>query len=302
MSKEYEVATFSYLAAAKILKIDTYPQPNDGAEINAVIDTIAADGPIVAATLAKLGVSSYLLTNSLGIDSDARELIGYLDTAGVAHDIETQHQTRTPFIVITSDNVGNRDWFSYTREVVPDLEQTKLNVLSRARLVYVDLYEGIEKASLRVLSHCLEKNLPLFLNMSSSTSDERLLSSVDLQETGIMQASVSDNSFQQSEQIARYLFSRCHPKLAIVTAGAHGAIAYDGKTIYHADAVAIQPLHVHGAGAAFSAGFLSQYVQNKPLQDCLDLGCALGSLSCTKERIFEEVSFSLIQAFARGSQ
>lgn len=139
MSKEYEVAAFSYLAAAKILKIDAYPQPNDGAEINAVIDTIAADGPLVAATLSRIGIATYLLTNSVGIDSDAKELIGHLNTAHVHHDIKTHPQTKTPFIVITSDNVGNRDWFSYTREVVRDLEQAELGVLAKAKLVYVDL-------------------------------------------------------------------------------------------------------------------------------------------------------------------
>lgn len=300
--KEYDVAAFSYLAAARILKIDAYPKPNDGAEINSVIDTIAADGPIVVATLARLKIASYLLTNPVGADSDAREVIGQLEAAQVHHNIQTHPQTRTPFIVITSDNWGSRDWFSYTREVVPYLEQTPLGVLKKARLIYVDLYKGIETASKRVLSYCLENNLPLFLNISGGVSDEKLLLSVDMRGVGVIQASISDVNFEESEQVALDIFNRCRPQLAVVTTGAYGATAYDGSSFHYADAIPIQPLHVHGAGAAFSAGFLSKYIIGKPVQDCLDFGCSVGSLSCIKERIFEEISFPLIQTFVENSR
>jgi sugar/nucleoside kinase (ribokinase family) len=183
--------------------------------------------------------------------------------------------------------------------VISDLEQVELNVLMKANLVYIDLYQCIKTASLRALSYCLENKLPLFLNISNSVSDDELLAAIDLNGAGVIQASIAEDNFNQSEQSAKNLFNRCHPQLVIVTTGAHGATAYDGKTFHYADAIPIEPLHVHGAGAAFSAGFLSQFLRGKSLQECLDLGCAAGGLSCIKERIFEEISPTVIQAFMK---
>lgn len=46
------VVCFSYLAAASLWQVTQFPMPNDGAEVQAIEESIAADGAMAAAVLA----------------------------------------------------------------------------------------------------------------------------------------------------------------------------------------------------------------------------------------------------------
>jgi len=65
----------------------------------------------------------------------------------------------------------------------------------------------------------------------------------------------------------------------IVKKGAKGAVSSDGKNIYEVDAIKPKALvDTVGAGDGFAAGFLTELVKGKNLEDCVRFANAVGSL------------------------
>jgi sugar/nucleoside kinase (ribokinase family) len=67
--------------------------------------------------------------------------------------------------------------------------------------------------------------------------------------------------------------------LVVVTLGADGAVAHDGRTALWATAPAVDVVDTTGAGDTFSAGFISARLAGAPLAEALALGCACGARS-----------------------
>jgi len=72
------VVCFSYLAAASLWHVTQFPQPNYGAEVHAIEESIAADGAMAAAMLAGLGRPSLLLANNVGADGSGAHACNWL--------------------------------------------------------------------------------------------------------------------------------------------------------------------------------------------------------------------------------
>lgn len=61
------------------------------------------------------------------------------------------------------------------------------------------------------------------------------------------------------------------PKFVVITDGAHGAYAYDGKEIAVIPAFPVHMVEATGAGDAFSSGFLSAIIKGKSHKDALKI-------------------------------
>lgn len=290
MIKENDIACFSYLAAAQIFQIDEYPKRNDGAEINRIIPSLAADGSIVAVTAARLGVHTQLLTNNIGIDHEAERIYSYLEKNGVATNIQRTDAVTTPTIVILSDLDGNREWFSYIREAQESLNTLDLTSVRDSTMVYVDLYEGIADASIRVLDYVTHADIPRYINISGNIDNDSLVQSQSLRGAFIIQGSVPEEEFYSVEEKIKTLYKRTEPTTIIVTAGRKGAVAYTGADYVRAYAYQIEPLQVHAAGAAFTSGIMYGLTKNWSLEASLQFACAVGSWNCTQERGFETIT------------
>ena len=66
-------------------------------------------------------------------------------------------------------------------------------------------------------------------------------------------------------------------KIAIVTLGAGGAAASDGKRIVYAQAPKIKAVNNVGCGDAFLAGFIAYHLKGKGLGDCLNAAVRIGA-------------------------
>src|SRR6266851_485680 len=84
------VACFSYLAAAELWNVARFPAANHGAEVLAIEQSVAADGPMVAAVLAAAGVPALLLANDVGDDADGAAVRGWLRRHHVATTADTR--------------------------------------------------------------------------------------------------------------------------------------------------------------------------------------------------------------------
>ena len=66
-------------------------------------------------------------------------------------------------------------------------------------------------------------------------------------------------------------------KLALMTFGERGSVAYDGKQFYWQEAVPVEIVDTLGAGDTFQAGFIYAYLQGQPVQECLRQGALLAA-------------------------
>ena len=294
MSKELDLSCFSYLASARVLQINKYPQLNRGAEVNGVIDTLAADAPMTAIAASRLGLNVALITNPLGNDDQGRSISRNLEHNKVANSINLLSDRKTSFIVVLSDEGGNREWFAYTKEAEEGLVKADLSQVDNSSLVYIDLYSEIQEASFRAIDYAAEKDVPIFLNMSGDIPSPELIAKLKGKNIAIMQIGLHELQESESEKVAMQIYEAIDPKISIVTLASKGAVVVSGKTVVKTQAYPVDVLHVHGAGAVFSAGFAFGYLQNWSLQQNLEFACAIGSLSCTKERGFEQFTMEEI--------
>jgi sugar/nucleoside kinase (ribokinase family) len=267
---------------------------NGGAEINGVIDTLAADAPMTAIAASRLGLNVALIANPLGMDDQGKSISKNLEENKVSNSINLLPDIKTPFIVVLSDEGGNREWFAYTKEAEKELVKADLAQIDNSTLVYIDLYSGIQEASLRAIDYATEKGVPIFLNMSGNIPSPELIARLKEKNNAITQIGLHESQESEAEKIATQIYETFDPKVSIVTLASKGALAVSGKTVVKTQAYSVDVVHVHGAGAVFSAGFAFGYLQNLGLQQNLEFACAIGSLSCTKERGFEQFTLEEI--------
>lgn len=71
------------------------------------------------------------------------------------------------------------------------------------------------------------------------------------------------------------------PKVAGVTLGAGGALAYDGARFYESPGFQVDVLDTTGAGDAFHGGFLYGVLRKMSLEDTLRFANAVAAMNCT---------------------
>ncbi len=67
--------------------------------------------------------------------------------------------------------------------------------------------------------------------------------------------------------------------LVVVKDGAGGSYACQGDAVLHEPAIAVRPLDTTGAGDCFNAGFVTAWLEGRPLRECLRWGNIVGGLS-----------------------
>jgi fructoselysine 6-kinase len=71
------------------------------------------------------------------------------------------------------------------------------------------------------------------------------------------------------------------PKMILLTLGQYGAYAYDGKTIKHQDPVESEVLDSLGAGDAFAACFMTEYLGGKSIEIALGKAAQAAAETCS---------------------
>lgn len=79
-------------------------------------------------------------------------------------------------------------------------------------------------------------------------------------------------------------------KLAVITCGALGSLAWDGNEAAEASIRPVEVVDTTGAGDSFIAGFLAARGQGRSLKDCLEAGRDAGAFTCTHLGGFPQTS------------
>jgi 2-dehydro-3-deoxygluconokinase len=70
------------------------------------------------------------------------------------------------------------------------------------------------------------------------------------------------------------------PSQAVIKLGANGALALVGGHLYRQEAISVEAVDTVGAGDAFVAGYLAEYIGNRSPEDRLKTAAATGAFAC----------------------
>jgi sugar/nucleoside kinase (ribokinase family) len=298
---QLDLACFSYLAAARIVRVDHYPEPNHGAEINSVDESVNGDGPLVAAFASGLGLTTALEANAVADDADGRRVEAFLDRHRVARELAGS-VTTTPLALVLVHPDGNREWLVEFEATRFGLAAVSGRLLAAARLAYVDCYASIPDAAARALGLAAEAGVPLYVNLGGAPA---IPVAVDAALRRFRPVAIQDNRDEaaagEAEVYARSLHERYDADLVLVTVGERGAVALEGALCVRAPARVVDVDYTNGAGAAFAAGMIFARTRGRPLREALKFACALGSLQCTATRM-EAPSADAVEAFIAATE
>jgi sugar/nucleoside kinase (ribokinase family) len=276
------VACFSYLAAAELWNVAHFPAANHGAEVLAIEHSVAADGPMVAAVLAAVGVPALLLANDVGDDADGAAVREWLRRHHVATTADTRDRPGSPRIVVVADNAGTRTWFPHLPGVADQLERLDLALLAGASSVYIDCYELIRKPAVRAIRACQAAGVPVLVNLGGSPLDPGVAEVLRGHSHLIIQTNAADDCMAEAHRIAAAVLEDTGAGWVVVTAGASGALALSQAGSLSVPAFRADVRHTHCAGAAFSGGLLYGLHAGWPMADSLALASASGALRCER--------------------
>jgi sugar/nucleoside kinase (ribokinase family) len=275
------VVCFSYLAAARLWQVTQFPRPNFGAEVHAIEESIAADGAMVAAVLAGLGLPSLLLASNIGGDNSGAFVYNWLHDRGVETTARMVDGHPTPHVVVVGDNQHTRTFFPHLPGVADELDRVNLAPLATAAFAYVDGYALVAKAASLAIRAAKAAGVPLLLNLGGDSPAE-VFDAIRGYPRLIVQTSVSEANVLESQRLAGDLQGATGAEWAVVTAGSVGAVAASKDQCLASPAFRSEVHHARCAGAAFSGGLLYGLLKDHGMQDCLDLGAASGALRCER--------------------
>jgi 2-dehydro-3-deoxygluconokinase len=86
-------------------------------------------------------------------------------------------------------------------------------------------------------------------------------------------------TIEDGENLARGL-AKLGPATVVVKLGALGSLGWNDERGHYAPAAAVTVVDAVGAGDAFVAGYLSEFVTGAPIVKCLNMGNTLGGAVC----------------------
>lgn len=272
-----DLACVSYLAAAQVLHVHAYPRPNSGTVVDAIAASVAGDGPLTAVTAARAGLTVGLITNRVGDDPAGHHLLTTLNTAGVRHTLRPDPDVLTPHLTVIADEADTRTWFAALHHAYADLHQADLTPLTQSKIGYIDCYQVLTHHAARAITAA--DGTGLVLNLGGDPLADTIADAASGRVLAV-QTSVDESDADDAEGLATHLFDRVGPDAAVVTVGRHGAVARTRHHLHHVPAPPGPVTHTHGAGAAFSAGYIHALLHGGDTDRALRAGCEAGTAHC----------------------
>ncbi|MGW5376448.1 carbohydrate kinase family protein [Nocardia sp. NPDC003999] len=296
------IVCVSYLALAELWSVPLFPAANHGAEVRATEQSIAADGPMAAAVLAALDVPTTLVANIIGDAQDGRTVQTWLQRRNVTTTAMSDPDVITPWIVVIADQHHTRTWFAHLPGAVDALQAVDLSPVQTAAFVYVDAYELIETAAVRVITAARAADAPLLINLGGSPLSDGIRSAAAGYEKLLVQTNVDDSAHAEAFTVARSLLAESNAAWVVVTAGAYGAVAVSRTDEVAAPAFPVTVRHTHCAGAAFSGGLLYGLRERWSMVRSMALGSASGALRCARHHGAPLPTLTELEAFGSAGR
>lgn len=272
---------FGMLTPVAILVVDELPQHNTGALISEISEFIFDDAAIVACLLRQWAVPTGIIGTAVGDDERGRALAQKLKDWDVQGEVRLSSDIKTPLEVDISDRTGARTYFwKRDPEVLATLDSADLSLLQKARLLYVDWYDGDH--IVRAMEEAARLKIPVFLNMEHGHTNPKLLDRY-AGRASLCQA-VTDAAQREASDplaVARKLLN-AGVKTALITLAGEGSLVVQGDEILRIWAPQVSVVDGCGAGATYSAGFIYGWLQDWPLEMSVRFATAAASLKVTR--------------------
>lgn len=270
---------FGMITPARVLIVDELPDWNTGAIWTEGAEFVSDDAAIVAGLLSGFGTGVELIGTVLGDDDAGHKTVNMLKGMGVQGNFQLRRDIETPFEVNVSDSGGGRTYFWNRRpELLATLEDTDLSPLNEAKMLYIDWYDApyIERA----MRFARGLDVPVFLNIEHGHQDAEVLNSL-LPHATLCQAVTDASQLSgDAERVAKML-TESGVSTALVTLASEGAVGMEDGTIIHVEAPSIDIVDTCGAGATFSAAFISSRLSGTGLERSIRFAVAAASLKCS---------------------
>ena len=291
---------FGMLTPVAILVVDELPQHNTGALIREISEFVFDDAAIVACLLRQWGVPTGIIGTAVGDDPRGRALAQKLKDWDVQGKVRLSTNITTPLEVDVSDRTGARTYFwKRDPEVLATLDTADLSLMQKARVLYVDWYDGDH--IVRAMDEAARLKIPVFLNMEHGHADPNLL--VRYVRRASMCQAVTDAAQKEESDplvVARKLI-RSGVETALITLAGEGSLVVRGNEILRIWAPEVAVVDGCGAGATYSAGFIYGWLQDWPLEKSVRFATAAASLKVTRSGL-EMWPVDEIQKQAEGLQ
>ena len=170
---------------------------------------------------------------------------------------------------------GDRVFGAYDHGVCTQiaLSDEDLHFIRQHNLTHTSIYSHIERDIKRLnsASRCLSFD---FADCSDHDYLSALLPWVDF-----AQISDPDGSDSEVVDLMRWMLAQ-GPRLVLVTQGKGGAMAYDGGQIHRQGIVETEVIDTLGAGDAFAARFLVEYLGGAPTPVAMEAAAASAAETC----------------------
>ena len=276
-----DICCFGFISALEILKVERYPDANSRSLVTDTFGIITPDAPIVALLASYLGLDIGLVSYSIGNDMTGQQLTRLLQKFSIISTVVNTDDTETPQTIVVCDQENNRTWFSFLPMAEERLLQTDLSLFNTCKLAYIDVYEIIRMASIRVIRYAINRGIPMFLNLGGDPLTEELVALLDKSEIAIIQTSLDKSGEQEALTFAKELHNTLQPQITIVTLAEAGTLYLTRSADFHVPAYQFQTIHSNGAGAAFSAGFAYAFLRGYEIHSAVRFASALGGMYCT---------------------
>ena len=243
-----------FLTYCMLLLVETFPTKNDGAPIREVVDSFGDDAAIVASILARWKVPTTLVSTPVGDDYYGSKVLEQLKASDIDVAQRLKRGATTPLEVGIVDGTGSRTYFQQRDpRAIASLPTPSIGQLSKARLLYVDWYDGTKVPD--AMESARAQGVPVFLNLESRYRDSPKLADL-LPYTDVCQVSMDEpRASGDPLDIARALLDE-GVGTVLVTLGADGCAVAQRSQAFRIRSPAVKVIDGYGAGAAFSAGVI----------------------------------------------
>jgi len=273
---------FGMLTPVYIMALEKLPKRNTGAIVHEVSEYVYDDAAIIACNLSQWGVPTGMIGTAVGDDMLGHHIENMLQQRGVQGKVRFTRKYATPLEVNVSDKKGARTFFwQRSEEILQTLETASLSLIKKAKLLYVDWYDG--NHIVRAMEEANKYNVPVFLNFEHGHKNDDLLKKyadmvticqavTDAAQIGKKQAMLS---------LARRLI-KAGIETAIITMASQGCMVVEGEQIIRVHAPRVKAVDGSGAGATFSSGFIYGRLNEWSLEETVRFAIAAASLKVTR--------------------
>jgi sugar/nucleoside kinase (ribokinase family) len=276
-----DLCTVGDLSWLIVLPVSRIPLQGDIMMVKGIERLLGNDAAVVSLMAARLGMHCRLLPTNAIARHDGLPLIDMLQQEGVDISLVDTDGIFTPttfFLsrVASDERAAIIEEYAFHCSVAP-------NWYPNCTFAYIDLYEEHLYERLTFLYAWSQTNVRCLVNLSASHLEEKvdLLAHISSIDTIQMRGS---GSVDEAHVWSRLVLQLCNAKAVVITLGNVGTVLTDQYGSYFIPVEPVHAVRTIGAGASFTAGFISALASGATYQDAVRFACKHAANFCTATR------------------